>query len=43
MSQIAQLFPPTAKFTEKELPDQSGKVRNLLSIAVVFPAANCAR
>lgn len=27
--QIGQLFPPSAKFTEKEVPDQTGKVRHL--------------
>lgn len=27
-SQMSQMFPPSAKFTEKELPDQAGKVRH---------------
>lgn len=33
--QVGQMFPPSAKFTEKELPDQAGKVR-----VFVFPPAN---
>ena len=44
-SQMSQLFPPTAKFTEKELPDQTDKVRDpsfiLMAITIiVFPVAD---
>ena len=43
--QMGQLFPPSAKFTEKELPDQAGKVRDpslilIIATVVVFPPGN---
>lgn len=43
--QVGQMFPPSAKFTEKELPDQTGKVRDvslifIIDTAFVFPPAN---
>ncbi|KAG8528068.1 uncharacterized protein KY384_006984 [Bacidia gigantensis] len=38
-SKLSQLFPPAAKFTEKQLPDQSDKVRSVTAVFLITGAS----